>query len=221
MPSPTLLLELFYWPPVSWIALAASNDTLWLEACEHYQKGSYRNRCHIAGPNSLQRLSVPLLKGKHQQTLVRDVRIATDQPWQRAHWRSICTAYGNAPYFEHFAGEVAPFFEKPYTYLFDLNLDVVHFLLKKTGWTGEVHLTKSYAELGVGNQPTDASMHIADLRGRISPNVSTPGELFAPLPYPQVFQERHGFLPDLSVLDLLFCAGKQGFRTASGPPSGK
>ena len=70
-----ILLELPYLPPVSWMALAWQSKTLWLEACENYQKGSYRNRCHIAGPNGIQRLSVPLEKGKHQQTPIRQVRM--------------------------------------------------------------------------------------------------------------------------------------------------
>ncbi|MFN0013989.1 MAG: WbqC family protein [Saprospiraceae bacterium] len=214
--SPTLL-ELFYWPPVSWITLVARCDTLWLEACEHYQKGSYRNRCHIAGPNGLQRLSVPLLKGKHQQTPIREVRIDPNQTWQRAHWRSICTAYGNAPYFEHYAGEVVRFFEKPYTFLFDLNLESTQFLLAKAGWAGDVCLTETYAGLAVPNPATDSGQGVVDLRRRISPNATEPGEFLSPLPYPQVFQERHGFLPDLSALDLLFCAGKQGLRAASKP----
>ena len=200
------LLELFYWPPVSWMALATSGDVLWIEACENYQKGSYRNRCHFAGPNGVQRLSIPLQKGKHQQTPVREVRIAPDEPWQRAHWRSIRTAYGNAPYFEHYADEIAPFFEKNYTFLFDLNLDIVLFLFKKTGWTGRVQPTETYRK----PDPTALPDDTLDARNCISPNAATPNHLFVPLPYPQVFLERHGFLPDLSALDLLFCLGKQG-----------
>jgi len=201
------LIELFYWPPVSWQSLAAISEGLLLEACENFQKGSYRNRCHIAGPNGLQRLSIPLQKGKHQQTPIREVRIAPDEPWQRAHWRSICTAYGNAPFFEHYADEVAPFFEKNYTFLFDLNLDIVQFLFKKSGWNDAIHLTESYRKPDSGNQ-TDG---IVDARGCISPNAATPADLFIPAPYPQVFSERHGFLPDLSALDLLFCCSAKGF----------
>jgi len=203
---PSTLLELFYWPPVSWMALATASNGVQIEACEHYQKGSYRNRCHIAGPNGLQRLSIPLLKGKHQQTPVREVRIANDQPWQRAHWRSIRTAYGNAPFFEHYADEVSPFFEKNFVYLFDLNLEIIHFLLKKAAWTGQLMLTEQFEKPG---RATLAGPTL-DVRGSISPHSAPEKTLFDPLPYPQVFLERHGFLPDLSALDLLFCLGKQG-----------
>lgn len=199
------LIELFYWPPVSWQSLAATSEGLLLEACENFQKGSYRNRCHIAGPNGVQRLSIPLQKGKHQQTPIREVRIANEEPWQRAHWRSIRTAYGNAPYFEHYADEVAPFFEKNYDFLFDLNLEIVQFLFKKSGWTGSIQLTESFRKPGAEMQTTG----VFDARGCISPNAPTPASLFVPTPYPQVFSERHGFLADLSALDLLFCRGNK------------
>lgn len=208
---PRTLIELFYWPPVSWQSLAAISEGLLLEACENFQKGSYRNRCHIAGPNGLQRLSIPLQKGKHQQTPIREVRIANEEPWQRAHWRSIRTAYGNAPYFEHYAAEVAPFFEKNYAFLFDLNLDIVQFLLKKSRWFGSIQLTEVFQK--PGSEPQDQG--VFDARGLIAPNTPTSADLFVPIPYPQVFSERHGFLPDLSALDVLFCCGGKGF-TYSG-----
>ena len=201
------LIELFYWPPVSWLTLARRSDVLWLEACENFQKGSYRNRCHIAGPNGVQRLSIPLQKGKHQQTPIREVRIAYDEPWQRNHWRSIRTAYGNAPFFEHYADEVAPFFEKNYPFLFDLNLEIVHFLFKKLDWKGHLRPTETYR---APSQPP-APETLLDARDLIRPDKPTIAEWFAPTPYPQVFTERHGFLPDLSALDMLFCCGGKFF----------
>jgi hypothetical protein len=204
------------------MAYAWRTDVLWLEACENYQKGSYRNRCHIAGSNGVQRLSIPLQKGKHQQTPIREVRLAYDEPWQRTHWRSIRTAYGNAPFFEHYADEVAPFFEKKYTFLFDLNLDVLHFLMKKMAWPGEIRLSETYRMPGMEDTVTDArnSIVVAGFNpppiGSVVPGFNPPpiGSVvpgFNPPPksYPQLFMERHGFLPDLSALDLLFCCGKQ------------
>ncbi len=200
-----VLLELFYWPPVSWLALAWNTDVLWLEACEHYQKGSYRNRCYIAGSNGIQRLSVPLQKGKNHQMPIRDVRIAYDMPWQRLQWRTIQTTYGRAPFFAFFADEVALFFGRKYTFLFDLNLEVLDFLLKKMRWPGEVRLTEHYHPLG--EEPI-AKEGVWDARGRIAPEMPAPVPLAR---YPQVFEDRLGFLPDLSALDLLFCRGPHAF----------
>jgi hypothetical protein len=180
-------LHTAYFPPISWFSRLWSQAAVALEACENYQKGSVRNRCHIAGPNGEQMLSVPLVKGKHQRTPIREVRIAYDEPWQRQHWRSIRTAYGNAPFFEHYADGLAPFFERRYPFLFDLNLEVVQFFIQKTGWRGEVLFSEKYAPQLLGSWEL--------------PRSSTR--------YPQVFEEKHGFLPDLSMLDLLLCCGKQ------------
>ncbi|MCK6692716.1 MAG: WbqC family protein [Thermoanaerobaculia bacterium] len=206
----SVLLELPYLPPVSWMALAWKGDTLWLEACENFQKGSYRNRCHIAGPNGVQRLSIPLIKGKHQQTPIRDVRIAYNEPWQQVHWRSIQTAYGNAPFFEFYGETLAVFYQKRYTYLFDLNLELLQFLFKKMEWKGELRLTEQYEEKI--RRPGSC----LDYRDAVSPKNAIRSDWFRPAPYPQVFAERHGFLPDLSALDLLFCRGKQAGEILAG-----
>ncbi len=179
------ILHTAYFPSVPWFSTLWNQPTIVLEACEHYQKGSTRNRCHIAGPNGEQRLSIPLVKGKHQQTPIREVRIAYDEPWQRQHWRSIRTAYGNAPFFEHYADGLAPFFERRVEFLFDLNWEVLQFLIQKTGWRGEVLFSEKY-EGG-----TNFKLQTSNFT------------------YPQVFEEKTGFLPNLSMLDLLLCCGKQ------------
>jgi hypothetical protein len=125
------LLYSAYFPPLSWFSILWQQDHIIIEAAENYQKGSFRNRCHIAGPNGMQRLSVPLEKGKHQKTPIREVRISYTEPWQRLHWRAIKTAYGNAPFFEHYETELAVFFEKKYPFLFDLNQEILYFFIKK------------------------------------------------------------------------------------------
>ncbi len=204
------LFPLPYLPPVSWCAAAWHQDRIVVEAREHYQKGSLRNRCHIAGPNGVQRLSIPLVKGKHRQTPIREVRISYDDPWQRQHWRSICTAYGNAPFFEHYAGGLAPFYERRYAFLFDFNLDLLTFIFqKKLGWPGAITLSDAYFPAGTWS-------HGADLRAAFEAEPATWPEWFRPTHYPQVFAERHGFLPNLSVLDLLFCSGKRGGEVLAG-----
>ena len=198
------ILSVSYLPPVSWCAAAWNSENAYLEACENYQKGSLRNRCYIAGSGGIQRLSIPLVKGKHQQTPIREVRIAYDEPWQRQHWRTIKTAYGNAPFFEHYADEIAPFYEKKYAFLFDYNFDFLVFILqKKLGWQGYFVMTHEW-------WPARKWAPADDLRETISGEPDEWPEWFYPARYPQVFEERNGFLPNLSVLDLLFCCGKQG-----------
>ncbi|MCS6928116.1 MAG: WbqC family protein [Saprospiraceae bacterium] len=202
--SREILLELFYWPPVSWLALARCADILWIEANEHYQKGSYRHRCYIAGPNGILRLSVPLRKGKHRQMPIRDVRIAYDTPWQRIQWRTLRSAYGSAPFFEYYADAVRTFFEKRYVFLFDLNFEILLFLWQALGGRAEIRLTEHYMTT------LEAQLRgITDARGCIHRKKQPAVPLIS---YPQVFEDRFGFLSDLSVLDLLFCYGPYMLR---------
>ena len=182
-----------------------------MDAAEHYQKGSLRNRCHIAGPNGPQRLSIPLLKGKHQQTPIQAVRISYEEPWQRQHWRSIQAAYGNAPFFEHYADAVQAFYTREWPFLFEYNLEWMNFILKqKLGWTGEFILQQDFVPKGSWEDGLD-------LRGDSDGALLAYPNWFIPQRYPQVFEARNGFLPNLSILDLLFCCGKNGREVLAQP----
>ncbi len=199
-----LLLETQYLPSIAWCTAIWQEKTVALDAAEHYQKGSLRNRCHLAGPNGPQRLSIPLIKGKHQQTPICEVRISYEEPWQRQHWRTIQAAYGNAPYFEHYVDDLRPFYERTWVYLFDYNLELLHLILKrKLAWNGEFLLQSTYF-------PSGKWENGLDLRGAVRGGSDACPDWFVPVPYPQVFEERSGFLPNLSILDLLFCCGKTG-----------
>lgn len=198
----TPLVSLAYAPPVAWFALLWPCDTAMLETQENYQKGSLRNRCYIAGPNGLQRLSIPLLKGKNQQQALRDVRLAAGEPWQRQHWRSLRTAYGNAPYWQHYADALAPFYERKFTFLIDFNLELLAWLGDKLRFPCRLQPSETYAPKPAGPPAADYRDALPEEPGQIPP-------WFAPSPYPQVFQEKHGFLGNLSAFDLLFCTGNR------------
>ena len=206
-----LLLETQYLPSVAWCTAVWQEKVVMIDAAEHYQKGSLRNRCHLAGPNGPQRLSIPLIKGKHQQTPIREVRISYEEPWQRQHWRTIQAAYGNAPYFEHYAGDIQPFYEQRWDFLFDYNFDFQALILqKKLGWRGEFALQDEFF-------PADKWLQGSDLRGVIGGGLNDSPQWFTPVRYPQVFEARTGFLPNLSVLDLLLCCGKTAGEILAQP----
>ncbi|MFM9949780.1 MAG: WbqC family protein [Saprospiraceae bacterium] len=198
-----ILLEIQYLPPIQYLTKLASGEPVFIEQWEHYQKGTYRNRCHIAAANGLTRLTIPLIKGKNEQQAIREVRIAYFEPWQRQHWQSIRSAYGNSPFFEFYADALQPFYEKPFPFLFDFNLELLQTLLKLLRMDVKLQLTDAYADV----VPSDWT----DLRNAIhpKPHLQKPDPHFTPKPYNQVFEDRYAFLPNLSMLDGLFCLGKE------------
>lgn len=194
------LLVVGYLPPVAWFFAVANAEAVCLEQHEHYQKGSFRNRCEIATSNGRHSLTIPLRKGKNQQQPIREVQIAYDEPWHIQHWRTICTAYGNSPFFEHYVGLFEPFFkEKKYDLLWDWNYDLFQLCLKILRLKTPIFLSEKYEPYPNG---------ALDLRNAFHPKVSSQDIDYKPIKYPQVFEDRLGFLPDLSILDLIFCAGK-------------
>ena len=198
-----VLLEIQYLPPIQYFTKLASGEPVFIEQWEHYQKGTYRNRCHIAAANGLTRLTIPLIKGKNEQQSIREVRIAYFESWQRQHWQSIRSAYGNSPFFEFYADALQPFYEKPFPFLFDFNLELLQTLLKLLRMDVNLQLTDAYADV----VPPDW----IDLRNAIhpKPHLQKPDPHFTPKPYNQVFEDRYAFLPNLSMLDGLFCLGKE------------
>ena len=193
-----ILIEAQYLPPVQYFTVLAQVGTVYLEAQEHYQKRSYRNRAHLAGANGSTLLSVPLKKGKHQQMPVHQVLIDYKMPWFGEHWHSIKSAYGKSPFFEFYAEPLQGILRSKPDHLFDLNRALLLQLLKQLQMEVEIRETKAYGGVPEGT---------LDLREAIHPK--NPKLDFCPLPYPQVFQERHGFIANLSILDLLFCTGPQ------------
>ncbi|MFK8104925.1 MAG: WbqC family protein [Saprospiraceae bacterium] len=198
-----ILLALHYLPNIQYCSKLMHYSELRLESAENYRKGSYRNRCYIASPNGLMRLSIPLKKGKNERQSIREVRIAYDLPWQQQHWRGIRAAYGNAPFFDHYAPEFAAFYEKKYEFLFDFNWDILQKIAALIGLEAEL----LHQEVFLKETPTD----MLDGRSFLQPKakLKTPDPHFKTPKYGQVFEEKTGFLANLSVLDLLFCTGPQ------------
>jgi hypothetical protein len=199
----TAILELHYLPCIQYFTKICYHSTIWIEQHEHYIKRSYRNRCHIATTNGILRLSIPLEKGKNQQMPIRDVRISYDESWQKDHLKSIHTAYGNAPFFKDYIEELTLFYKKKYIYLFDFNLILLEWFINLYQIETTIRLTTEYGKETEG---------IIDYRNFILPQFkqATADHNFLPISYAQVFEERNGFIPNLSILDLLFCMGPQG-----------
>lgn len=199
-----MLIDLHYLPGIPFLALALKNGSCLLESQEHYQKRSFRNRAYIATANGRERLSIPLRKGKNAQMPIREVEISYDQNWQKQHWGAITAAYSKAPFFEFYAADLEILYQRKEKWLFDWNYAILDFL--DAAWQLSINwqLTTSYQKM----YPPE----IQDLRGQLS--LQNPPEIIQyyaeTVRYTQVFQEKHGFIPNLSSLDLLFCTGPEG-----------
>ncbi len=210
-----ILLELQYLPPVQYFTKLLHYPLVLVEAQEHYMKGTYRNRCHIAGANGLLRLSIHLEKGKNEQQPIREVRMSYRENWQHWHWEGIKSAYGKSPFFEHYADAIEPFYHQQYEFLFDWNWDLLQTITKLLGIQTNIQFTTEYQ-----SNPPDG---VFDLRNVISPKEhrQVPDPHFQPIRYEQVFIEKHGFLPNLSILDLLFCTGPEALSILQAAFRGK
>lgn len=197
-----IIVENQYFAPVSLYTALSKNSHIVLEQCERYQKRSFRNRCIIAGANGPVTLSVPLQKGREQKTFSRDIRIANQYNWQDQHWKTIVSSYNRSPWFEFYKYSLEEFYMKRFDFLFDWNLELFYWTIQKLEFDIVAEFTINY------EKQYDPEIFL-DLRDKFLPNNYTQFE--TPV-YSQVFMERLGFLPNLSILDLLFCEGKNSSR---------
>ena len=171
---------------------------------EHFVKQSYRSRCDILATGGPLALTVQTVHVSGRGCPMRDVRIDYSKRWQHQHWYSIRSAYKSSPYFDYYGGELAPFYEKRYDFLVDYNLDLLRLLLRLAGAEVTLQMTDRYLA------PEEAvESGYTDYRSSLSPKprLWRPDPAFVPVPYYQVFSERMSFVPNLSVIDLLFCEG--------------
>ena len=198
----TTLLSTAYLPPIEYI-LKCMQGPVTLEVCEHYIKQSYRNRVLIATANGIQVLSIPVVHISSKMPIL-DVRIDYATPWQRLHWKSIDTAYSGSPYFLYFQDYIRPFYEKKFDFLFDFNLELTQVILKLFGKDFQPQQTKEF--IADYTQRKD----IDDLRNIIHPKrCREAGYPFPHKPYTQIFEDRLGFVPNLSIVDFLFNEGNR------------
>lgn len=191
-----VLLSSAYLGPVSYFRALASAEHAFVERFDHYHKQTYRNRCRIMTSNGVMDLSVPVLK-TGDKMMVKDLRISYVENWQQIHWRAIASAYNSSPFFEYYRDDFEPFYTRKTEFLLDLNMELMSVLMKNLGIKTALSLTDDYVVA-----PSD----VADLRESFSPKRSVDVPLS---PYYQVFDQKFGFMPDMSALDLLFNMGPE------------
>ena len=197
-----ILLSSAYLPPVQYFAHLQSAEQVWIEQYDHYQKQTYRNRCVIAAPDGPLSLTVPIEKPNTQKAFMRDIRISDHGNWRHLHWDAIESAYNHTPFFEYYKDDFRPFYEKKFDFLVDYNEQLCQLVCQLIDIDTSFQRTESYV--------AEPSNTIIDLRDAIHPKKELMNDAsFSAVPYYQVFQERLGFLPNLSIIDLLFNMGPE------------
>lgn len=192
-----ILLHPTYFPSISHFAAILQAEKITFEVEDNFQKQTNRNRAYIYSPNGLQLLNIPIkhAKGTHQKT--KDLQIDSDFDWQKQHYKSLETAYRSSPFFEFFEDDIRPFYEKKHKFLLDLNFETLGIVTKC------LRIKLDYTNTTEYIQDIDSSL-TSDFRYLVDGKKDTSS--FER--YIQVFEDKHGFINNLSILDLLFNEGK-------------
>lgn len=194
----TPLLSAFYFGSVEHYRLLAQHPQVIIDIGEHYERQSYRTRTRIVGPNGVQDLAVQIARRSGEKMPMRTVGLSYIETWPQQHVHAIRSAYGNTPWFIHFIDEIEAVVLKRYDRLVDLDLATMRLGLKWLGLRTEVVVNDEYVEL---------SGEFLNLRTSFHPKRPLPPEVSAAPTYPQIFADRHGFQPRMSVIDLVMNSG--------------
>ncbi len=190
-----ILIYPSYFPTISNYVAMAQADSITFEVEDNFQKQTNRNRTYIYSPNGIQILNIPIKHTKERHQKTKDVRLETAFDWQKQHFKSLEAAYRTSPFFEYFENELAPIFNKKHIFLMDLNFETMEIVSKCLRMKFDFNRTTEYFH--------DVSNY-TDFR----PLVNGKKEIMLFENYTQVFGEKHGFINNLSILDLLFNEGK-------------
>lgn len=192
-----------YLPPVEYFSKLLLFDKIFIEQHDHYMKETYRNRCHILGPNGIITLTVPVVKSSMLKCEMCEVKISDHGNWRHLHWNAIESAYNTTPYYEFYKDYFAPFYEKQYEYLIDFNEALCGLLCELIDMTPQIQRTDEYSKSFDADE--------VDFRDRIHPkkNYRIEDVDFQPRSYYQVFHDKYGFVPNLSIIDMLFNCGSE------------
>lgn len=188
------ILHPSYFPSISHFVVMAQSHKIVFEKEDNFQKQTNRNRMYIYSPNGIQLLNIPIKHSKENRQMTKDIRLETAFDWQKQHFKSLEAAYRNSPFFEFFEDDIMPVFEKKHTFLMDLNLQTIEIVSKCLGLKLEPTFSTEYFRNPV----------LTDFRTLVDGKKDS----YEFQSYPQVFEEKFGYLNNLSILDLLFNEGR-------------
>ena len=199
----TVILTSCYFGSIQYFTKLFDGQNILIEQYDNYSKQTFRNRCVIAGANGPLILSIPVKKNRAAKTLMKDIRIDYSTNWQKMHHRGICSSYGSSPFFEYLYDDIEPFFRRNFEFLIDLNLESTRRIMDLIELNADIRLTTEYRNYDLSEGITDYRSLFGDKKNQAEDSK------FSQKTYHQVFIERHGFLANLSILDMLFNTGKE------------
>ena len=206
-----ILLTSAYLAPVHYYTKLCSGERIIEERADHYVKQTYRNRCIIAADDGPLALTIPVVTETSgtSQTAMRDIRISDHGKWRHQHWQTIVSAYERSAFFEYYSDDFNAVFHKEFTFLVDFNEALQHLVLDLLDLHPDIRVNEG-TYLDAAALEKEHQEAVLDFRQTIRPKLSTSTDpTFCPVPYFQVFALRHGFLPNLSIIDLLFNMGPE------------
>jgi len=205
MTNTPILLSTAYLPPVQYITKFLVHPEVWIESQEHFIKQTYRNRATILAANGPESLIVPVEKGRSLKQNISDLRISYDTNWQHIHWQAIVSAYNSTPFFEILEDDFRPFFEKKFDFLFDFNQQILQTVFDILEIEPQIQMTTDFEAVPSPFLNFREAIHPKSQKALEDPN-------FESAVYTQVFDDKFGFTPNLSIIDLLFNCGSASYE---------
>jgi hypothetical protein len=197
----TLISDLQYFPPFIFYYRLSTLAHCVFEQYDAFQKMSFRNRCTLLGPNGVISLSIPIVGGREQKNVMKDIKIDHRENWRARHWKTITSCYNRSPWLDHYRSELENLYSKKTVFLVDWNLECFRWVCDKMA------IKVGYSLTGSLIPEYDKGLFL-DERNQLKP--STINQKYPDVKkYPQVFEDRFGFVPNLSILDYLFCNGNK------------
>ncbi|MFI5220158.1 MAG: WbqC family protein [Bacteroidia bacterium] len=189
-----------YLPSIEYIQTLWKFSSVKIEQYENFPKQTARNRCHILSANGIQTITIPVLHEHKVKVLIRDLKISYHEPWQRVHWQALCSAYNKSPFYEFYRDDFEKIIFSNKTFLLDLNTELLQLILRILKVNAEIGKTGTYEE---GYPENDFRF----LSNGKSNSINNQQSTINNQQYLQVFSYKFGFVPNLSIVDLIFNTG--------------